>query len=236
MSISSREEANKYYQLVNGLIDDYIENHKIRPSRLSTYLKPNTKRFEKFLLKNGLQEVNGIERVVMDVIEDRNYMESDGIITFESFKYFESTDFKIANLKECLYKGIEKADIKIEKILADYFDVNLGSIDVIDSKKHLFKIDDWNGDDWKVVVYSSEDLEIIKNNLEEFLYEEISSKEIEVIEDIKINLKNLIKEEEFKEIVRKEVFDEKLDKLICEILGEDWIFEKDTKGFKIWIS
>jgi hypothetical protein len=117
MSINNREDANNYYKLINGLVDDYIDNHKIRPSKLSSYLKPGGQRFNKFLERNKLKDVKGAEIILKDVIEDRNHMESDGVITFESFKYFESNDFKISNLKECLYKGIDKADIKMEKIL-----------------------------------------------------------------------------------------------------------------------
>ena len=47
----------------------------------------------------------------------------------------------------------------MEKILADYFDVNLGSIDVLDSDKHKFKLEDWQNDDWNVVIYSKEEYE-----------------------------------------------------------------------------
>ena len=51
MSISNREDANKYYQLINGLVDEYVENHKIRPTKLRSYFKPNGERFQKFLKK-----------------------------------------------------------------------------------------------------------------------------------------------------------------------------------------
>jgi hypothetical protein len=67
-------------------------------------------------------------------------MENDGVITFESFKMFESDEFKIQSLKQCLYKGIEKADIKMEKELADYFDVNLGDIDIEIDSLHLLEV------------------------------------------------------------------------------------------------
>ena len=46
--------------------------------------------------------------------------------SFETFKYFESEEFKINSMKECLYKAIEKSTLSQEKILADYFDTNLG--------------------------------------------------------------------------------------------------------------
>ena len=173
MSINNREDANKYYQQINELIDDYMDKWKIRPSNLKRYLQPGSERFTKFLHRNNLKEVNGIDRVLSDIIEDRVNMEEDGVLTFESFKLFESNDFKVSNLKQCLYKGIEKADLNMEKVLADVFDTNLGSIDIVDSDKHIFNVDNLN-----VIVYSKEDLEIIKNNIIDYLYEELKSKKV----------------------------------------------------------
>ena len=37
MSINNREDANKYYQVINSLVDEYTEKHKIRPSNLKRY-------------------------------------------------------------------------------------------------------------------------------------------------------------------------------------------------------
>jgi len=173
MSINNREDANKYYQQINELIDDYMDKWKIRPSNLKRYLQPGSERFTKFLHRNNLKEVNGIDRVLSDIIEDRVNMEEDGVLTFESFKLFESNEFKFSNLKQCIYKGIEKADLNMEKVLADVFDTNLGSIDVVDSDKHIFNVDNLN-----VIVYSKEDLEIIKNNIIDSLYEELKSKKV----------------------------------------------------------
>ena len=126
MSINTREDANKYYQMVNTLIDDYIDKWKIRPSNLKRYLQPCSERFNKFLKRNGLKEIKGAERILRDVIEDREAMEKDGVITFENFQLFESEEFKLSSLKQCLYKGIEKASNKHEKALADHFDTSLG--------------------------------------------------------------------------------------------------------------
>jgi hypothetical protein len=39
MSINSKEDANKYYQVVNNLVDDYIDKWKIKPSNLKKILK-----------------------------------------------------------------------------------------------------------------------------------------------------------------------------------------------------
>jgi len=48
MSINSREDANKYYQQINKLVDEYMESDKIRPSNLKRYLQPGSERFNNF--------------------------------------------------------------------------------------------------------------------------------------------------------------------------------------------
>jgi hypothetical protein len=233
MSINNREEANKYYQLVNELVDDYIDKWKIRPSNLKRYLKPGSERFNKFILRNNLSEVVGINRVINDVIEDRVSMEKDGVMAFESFKYFESSDFKIDSLKQTLYKGIEKSDINMEKVLADYFDTNLSDIDVIDSDKHLFKVSGWSDEDIKVIIYTEEDLEVITNNIFEHLYDELVKKEVEITENIKISLNKLIDKDKFNEQF-SDIFDEKkIIKTISDLLSSEW--KEKTNKYHIWV-
>lgn len=233
--INTREDANKYYQIVNELVDDYIDKWKIRPSSLKRYLKPGSERFNKFLLRNNLSEIKGVDRVLSDVISDRASMESDGVITFESFKYFESVDFKIASLKECLYKGIDKADLKMEKILADYYDTNLGSIDIIDADKHIFKLEDWEGDDWNVVIYSQDEIDVIKGNMSDFVLDELSKKKIEITESIEIELSDLINKDTFKTKIDQKFTKDFTNKIISECLS-DYEFKAEVGGYFIWMS
>jgi hypothetical protein len=237
MAINNREDANRYYQVINGLVDDYLEKWKIRPSNLKRYLQPGSERFNKFLERNKLKEVKGADVILKDVIEDRYHMESDGVITFENFKFFESDEFKINSLKECLYKGVDKATIEYEKSLADYFDTNLGDIDVIDSDKHLFKINDWQGENIKVVIYSKEDLDVIKYNMTEHLFLELTKKSIEIIDDIKIDLSDMIKynmfEDQMNQLFEK---DDLFIKTITKCLGVDFKFKDNFNNYLIWIS
>ncbi len=192
MAINTTEDANRYYQMINGLVDNYIDKWKIRPSNLKRYLQPGSERFNKFLERNKLKDVKGSEIILKDIIEDRAHMESDGVFTFESFKLYESNDFKIHSMKQCLYKGIDKSNIEMEKVLADYFDTNLGSIDVIDTDKHIFKVEEWEGDDRKVVIYSGEELVVIRYNMLDFIYEELSSQKVKISDSIEVSLDSLI--------------------------------------------
>jgi len=233
--INSREDANKYYQLVNELVDDYIDKWKIRPSSLKRYLKPGGDRFNKFLERNKLQDVKGVEKVLRDIIEDRNHMESDGVITFESFKFFESEEFKIHSLTQCLYKGIDRADNKMEKILADHFDSSLGQIDIIDAGKHICKVNNWENDDINVVIYSEEEVDVITDNMIEHLYGELSKKKIELTKHISIDLSDLVKEEQFFEKMGNIFTREFSIKTITDCL-DGYEYKSEFDGYQIWMK
>ena len=226
MSIKSREDANKYYQIVNELVDEYMSKGKIRPSNLKRYLQPGSERFKKFLIRNKLNEITGIDRVLSDVIEDRANMESDGVLTFENFKFFESDEFKIASIKQCLYKGIEKADLKMEKVLADIFDTNLGSIDIVDSEKHCFKIED----EEEVFIYSKEDISVIGLNIIDHLYDELCKKEVVLADEISINLSDLVGKESFEKKMHDFFTEEFLLKLIGKLLDSEYYKEGESVG------
>lgn len=235
MSINSREDANKYYQILNELVDEYTEQHKIRPSNLKRYLQPGSERFNRFLEKNKLKDVKKADIILKDILDDRESMEKDGVITFESFKIFESDEFKIHSMKECLYKGIEKSTQKMEKVLADHFDTSLGHIDSVDSDKHIFKISDWEKEDCNVIIYSKEEMDVIKYNMVEHLFKELASKKVELTNTIKIDLSDLIKFNMLEEQMNQMFTNEFLIKTITDCLG-DYEFEKESNGFFIWIS
>lgn len=234
MSIASREDANKYYQTINNLVDDYLDKWKVRPSNLKRYLQPGGERFNKFLERNGLKNIKGADRVLRDIIEDRDSMESDGVITFESFKLFESEEFKISSLRQCLYKGIEKASNSHEKVLADHFDTSLGHIDIVDPDKHIFKVDVW-GKSGEVVIYSKEELDLITENMIEYLFSEIKTKKIELSGNISVSLGNLITEETFKREVEENVFStNKPVNLVTQCLGYE--FKSEFENYFIWVK
>lgn len=233
MSINNREDLNNYYNIINELVDEYIDKWKIRPSRLKKYLKPGTKRFQNFLDRNKLSEVNGSGRILKDIIEDRTSMEKDGVLTFESYKIFESDEFEIKSMSQCLYKGIEKANLKMEKVLADYFDTNLSSISVEDSEKHIFKVDTWS-DEKKVIAYSKEELDLIRENIYDHLYLELSKKNVDLVDNLSIELTDLIEKDKLMDklesIFNKEFTIKTISKLI------DYKFESERSDHFIWVQ
>lgn len=235
MSINSREDANKYYQVVNKLVDEYIDKWKIKPTNLKRYLKNGSDKFEKFINRNGLKDINGIKQVINDVIEDRVHMESDGVLTFERFKVFESDEFKITSIIQCLYKGIGKTDIKSEKFLADHFDANLSQIDVVDTDKHIFKISNWENDDLLVIVYNKDEMDIIKGNIVEYLTNELLKEKVDLI-GITIPLEDIIEESKVESYIESQLDDDRITDLVNNSLENNFTkfdFEK-TDDYYLW--
>jgi hypothetical protein len=238
MSINSREDANKYYQVVNKLVDEYIDKWKIKPTNLKRYLKNGSDKFEKFIDRNGLKDINGIKQVINDVIEDRVHMESDGVLTFERFKVFESDEFKITSIIQCLYKGIGKTDIKAEKFLADHFDANLSQIDIVDTDKHMFKISNWENEDLLVIVYNKDEFDIIKENIKEYLYEELLKQQIDLIGEVSLKLNTIIDKDKFNTDIESKLTDNLITDLINDSLEMNYTkfdFEK-TDDYYLWIK
>lgn len=236
MSIN-REELNGYYSKINNLVEEYIDKWKIRPGQLKRYLKPGSKNFNRFLERNGLSDITFTKQVLIDVLEDRCAEESDGIITFESFALFESESFKIDGKKQCLYKGVEKASLSYEKALADYFDTNLGSINVEDSDKHIFSVDEWVGNIRKIIVYNSADIQVIKENFIQYAVEQFFNKSIDLLNNVSVSVSDMIDKDEVVEKVEEKFTEEVVIGLISSCLEDmKYIGSKDHSGsvFHLW--
>jgi hypothetical protein len=186
--MNNKEDLNKYYNLVNSFIDDYVDTWKIRPSRLSKYLL-NNKRLQKFLEKNGLTNLKKIDMVIKDVIDDRVAMEKDNVLKWESFMFKENLQHSDINV---LLNGLSGSNIEHEKILANFYDTSLGHINILDKNSNKFKIDTFSGD-IECVIYTQSEIDIITENIKESIKKEIESGLfIKVFGDIEIEVKEII--------------------------------------------
>jgi hypothetical protein len=206
MSINNREDANSYYDEMKKLVNDYIGKESIRPSELRRYMKTGNDNFNLFLKMNNLQEVNGIDVVLKDTIDDLVGMEEDGVMTFEKFKLYESDEYKISEIGKCLSKGINRATVDTEKAIAEYYDTNLGHIESIDPEEHSFSVEGWgNEETLRVIAYSQSEIEIIYENVSEYLFNEAKSKSINLPVGIEISLNEILDENTFKEKLKYEM-------------------------------
>jgi hypothetical protein len=153
--------------------------------------------------------------VLNDVIEDRVAISLDVVMTFENFNYQDSDEFKVLDIKQCLWKGINKADMEHEKVLADVFDVSLSQIDCVDSGKHFFNID--GGD--MCVVYSEGEIQIIRENLKEYMFNKVSGYNVNVpYVDIDLNLGNFVDADKFNSYIDNVVSLENTKSVVCKML------------------
>lgn len=196
--ISNTEEANFYYKKVNELVDKYIKEHKIRPSELNRYLSKNMK---SFLENSGISDVEGINRIVMDVLDHRNHMELDGVLTFEGFK----------NLNENV-ASIGNATLEHEKKLADFYNTSIGHVELVDDGMHLYKVSDF---DEKIVsiIFSEKELDTVYENIMDKLLEENKKRALSISEvdnisldqSVRIWLGDIISEDKFKQVLKEKL-------------------------------
>ena len=220
--MKNSEEINKYYKLINEYIDIYLDNWKISPKKLKRYL--SSERISNFLEKKGLKEIKNIERIIEDVIQDRISIETDSVMTFESFESFELNE-KNSDLSQCLHIGINKSNINHEKILADHFDISLSQIDSINSDLHQFKINDD-----KFIIYDEKEIEIIKSNIKDWMIEKILLDKISIKignKDLNLEISNVIDKEKLENYLSQEI--KEIKSIISSILGCELI--KSEKYF-----
>lgn len=224
MKITNTEQANQYYKIVNDLVDKYIKKWKIKPSSLDRYLKPGSNKFESFIVNSGLSSIEGINRIVLDVIEDRKNMELDGVLTFESFKVMISESVT----------SVGSSSIDHEKAIADYYNTSLGHIEPKDKELHSFEVKDF-GDSFVCVVYSEEEIDEIKKKLVGESLTKIKSKQVVVdnyIPYIYMEFSDIISEDKFKETYSSKLTEDKLVEIISNII--DAKFKSKFKGYLIW--
>lgn len=162
--ISNSSELSKYYSEVNRCIDEYISLHRVTPSEIYRYI---TKNLSRFIEKFGFKDVDGIERIIKDVIEHKKNMEKDKVFKFEQFS---------SKLNESIL-DIGSVGIDHEKTLADYYNTSLGHIEPIDPAVHLYEIKDFDKTT-KSIIFSADEIDSIKSRLSQKMIEELSKKEI----------------------------------------------------------
>lgn len=220
-------ELSIYYDKINELVDKYINEWGIAPSKLNSYLRVGNKSFDKFLLRSGLNDFKYINKVVTDVLEDRLAMEEDGILHYGEYM-----------IKESVFNNIPATTIDHEKILADLYNTSLGHINILDGSKHLYEVSDF-GDKVSVIIYSEQELEDIKKNIKGDFINKLSGKNIK-IDDLNVVLKisditsSDKLNDKFEEALDYENLMSYILKLLKSNLSKSTFKYKEFKGYHIW--
>lgn len=194
------------------LLENYMKKNNISNRDLEYYLKPNTRNFDMFIKRNKLQ---GFENMVIESIKEK----SSNILKLEDFKILE--DFRFNKLSICFYKGIEPPTIEYEKVLSNTYDANLSNIDIVDKHRNLFEISDWGINRFKVVIYHDNDLDIIRKNISEYIFEKMSQMSIEVIDGFEVSLEKVISKTQLDHYINENLTKQN----IIQIISDSLLFE-----------
>ena len=233
--ISNREDANKYYKLVNNAINDFMDKTKARPSEVHKYLSKNG---AKFLKNLEVSDIQGIDSVLNDVLLHRRHMEDDKVITFESFSKLNESSINVGN-----------PSVEHEKVLADLFNTSLGHIDLLDAQMHLYKISDFGKEVYSIIFNESE-ISKIKEDLKTKISSELSSKIVQVvdvdgvsIDPIKFWLSDILDDSKVIEVVNSKISSQMVFNFIKSSLFESPSLNfdlgrfdnfKEYSGYFIW--
>lgn len=162
--ISSSEELNRYYDLVNKKLKKYSDMD-ISPNKVVKYLKPGSMNFKKFISDDDdLKDVDGIEVILKDIIDDTYAAFKDGL--FKTMKKGMLRKFENYFLTESLFiHNLSKEQIHAhERIIGDYFRISLSYIEIKNKNLHLYKVND-DGKERKISIFSKEELSQVKEDI-----------------------------------------------------------------------
>jgi len=243
--ISNTEENNQYYKMVNEYIDDYITNHKINPANLRKYFK-NSSKLETFLKRYKLDDVEGIKRVVEDVIDDWHHIQSDGVMKFEKFTLMNED---LGNIK------IKSSDMGYEKVLADLYHTSVGHVDKDDETEHKYNVKDF-GKEINVIIYSKEDVEDFKKSLLPILFKSANSSSVdlhkvnvglksgkEIRTAISFNVGDIVDDNKLQHYIDTTLDEKKLLEILYSFIndyailktGNHYVYKQEYKGYHIWV-
>ena len=249
MGINS--DVNKYYNIVNNIFQEEYISRGMRPSKIKKYFTPEN--LDEFIKEKKLKDIDVIKKVIDDVIDDMVSIEKDEnrskkllrkktlneevVLTFESFKVFESDNFELTSIIQCLYKGIDKiseTETKTKKFLADHYDTNLSQIVIVDEDKHMFKVANWESDNILVIVYNKDEMDIIKDNIVEYLTNELLKEKVDVI-GITIPLKDIMDKSKSESYIQDLLSPMRITDLINQSLKDTFdVYINDD--FYIWVK
>lgn len=240
--ISTTDETNKYFKLINGYIDDYIHDWKISPSALKKYFS-NKAKYESFIKKYSLEDIENIKIIFDDVIDDRQHIENDGVMKFESFINEDMGSI-----------SIKRSGHTHERILADLYHTSLGHISKTSETDHKYSVSDF-GEVTDVIIYSTEDINEFKTSIMPIFIKNINESQIdihklnvglssgkEVKTGISLSVSDIVDNEKLKSFINLKLDKRKILEIIHSFINDydilkmnkNYIYKKEVNGHHIW--
>lgn len=151
------KDITKKYQKIRNLLKSWCKDKGISWSKIQRYLEKESN-YKKFIEHNNLEDTHSTKKIIFDTLED--FLISESLEWGSMFEH--------------------------EKMLADYFDVSLSHIKLLEPKLNLFQIDLF-GELVKVICLSKEDI----IELEEMISQEFFSSLSNLRMDMNVSPNNI---------------------------------------------
>ena len=193
----NKDNIDSYYEDVNNKIDSYLGKN-ISANALETYFKKGGYGITRFIEREGLSEVENIEKVILDCVTDRVAL-TENVLTFESFELEYDTNNKI-NIDY-------EVSIQARKVIADFYNTSLGHIQGMDKSGKVYDDLDTNfirvssvGSEKFIYVFKSNDVRLIMRDLAKYSYTNFMEQKLSLPSfDISMGLSGLVDESIFME-------------------------------------
>ena len=240
------DNINEYYQKVNELIDSYFESWNIKPSSLRRYLKKGSIGLKKFIERNELGNVERIEKIILDVVEDRYGMEKDNVIKFESFEVFDNTEeddmlpTEYPFFDHLIFKDLEKSgqySINYQKAICDKYRVSLGHVEVEDKESNIYHVNMSRNKTLGIFLLSEDDLQIMITNLNNIIVDIIHNKTISMMDvNFEEKISKFLKDkEEMLNLI--EVGESDILEVVSDLLqNEGFDYDGSFKNYYFWVE
>lgn len=226
MVINNTSDANKYYYLVNEIIDKYIKNGYNLKS-LNKNLKSRSRFYKSFIEDNKLTDIDNIGIVIDDVIDDRCAINENNIKTFNEFIFENNNKDKVD-----IYDGISELDIKFQKVLSNNINIGLSMIDIYNEKQHIYSAIGYDNKNRYYAVFSKNDLKIIRDNIIHNITSELMDSKISLKSyPMKISLNDILDNDKTRECLSTVLMD---NDEYC-LLGNEYEFFNENSDYVIFI-
>jgi len=207
---------------------------------------------------SNLEYKNKVRQYLNEVIKDRIAFEKDkSIQNFESFTKNEPNDImKPKNFKDYLHineiklpvmrldeilDDIGNAGNTHKKVIATFFKTYVDYIDLVDNKKHHFKINDMSGDimgnnrvTFDAIIFKNNEIQSIENNIIKYALGEFYSQIPDTLNIFDIQLKpmSFINKTDLMEVFKNMLTFEQTINIITNITGFN--YDGEMGDFFIW--
>lgn len=255
-NVITKQDYDSYFDGIKKTLNDAKKDFS-KPKNISNLIKDiNWIGYRNYTKISGINDNNlSIKRytelvykLLNDVIKDRIALEKDKqnmeIKKFENFsqKLYE-VNLPIMKLDEIIDDVTVVTNDTLKRVLVSYYKTYDDYIDVIDKKKHIFRIHDMTGDilnnnrvSFDVCIFDTQDIERIKNNLVDCAIGEFHKELPNTLNIFGLDLKpsSFINKEELKIVFQQVFVLEEVIKIINEILG--WKVEGQFNDFYIFTN